>query len=199
MNIGGIGIWQIALWCLGTLGIAGTIAAIVLYPAIVSLVFRVIVKLFGFVLGYRIGCAIVAGLSVGFAVDYWRHSTDDAEFAQRTALFEHAQKERDARIATETRDEVWKQIADATAENAVIDTKEESFTNAAPPTPAPPSDPYRIDPVSRKQLCDIAGQAGCRPVSTQGVQAHRRPGAHPADRRLPQGIGARAGRPAQSK
>lgn len=194
-----IEVWKILTWLIPIIGIPGIIALVLVYPAIMGGVGRAIMQFFGWVLSSRLGCALLAAVAMGFAVDYWRHSKDDAEFAQRTALFEHAQKERDARIATETRDEVWKQIADATAENAIIDTKEESFTNAAPPTPAPPSDPFRIDPVSRKQLCDIAGQAGCGPVSPQRVQAPRRPGAHPANRRLPQGVGARAGRPAQSK
>lgn len=199
MNVGGIGLWEIAVWCLGTLGVAGIIVLLVIAPSSFGIALRVIIKLLSLVLSYRLGCAVVAAVVVGLAVDYWRHSTDDAEFAQRTALFEHAQTERDERIKTETRDDVWKEIADATAANAVLDNDVKEFTDAPPPVIAPASDPYRIDPVSRAKLCDIAGKTDCRPQGSKRVQAPRRPGASPSNRRLPQGVGAGAGRPAQSK
>lgn len=199
MNFFGIGLWEILVWLIPIIGIPGLIFLIMTYPGIMAMIGRAIAKFFEWLLSSRIGCALLAAVVVGFAVDYWRHSKDDAEFAQRTALFEHAQTERDQRIKTETRDEVWQEIANATAENTVIDNATEKFTNEPPPPPAPASDPYRIDPVSRAELCDIAGETGCRPQRAQGVQASRRPGFHPADRRLPQGVSPGARRPAQGQ
>jgi hypothetical protein len=175
--------WKAAWWAVGTFGIVGTIALIVLgsmyFPDLLRRIVAGFVRIFTFVLSYRIGCAIVAAIVVGLAVDYWRHDKDDAEFAKRTALFEHAQKQRDERIRVETRDDVWKEIADATAENVVIDKDVKEFTDAPPPQPAPASNPYRIDPVSRVRLCHIAGQTECGPVSPQRVQARRRPSPNP--------------------
>ena len=194
-----IEVWKILTWLIPIIGIPGLIALVLIYPSIMAGIGRAIMQLLGWVLSSRLGCAILAAMAIGLAVDYWRHSKDDAEFAQRTALYEHAQKEREDRIATEVREDVWKEIADATAENTVIDTNTEKFTNEPPPIPAPASDPYRIDPVSRTKLCDIAGKIDCGPKGTQGVQARRGAGPRAGNRRLPQGVGAGARRPAQSQ
>lgn len=194
-----IEVWKILTWVIPIIGIPGLIALVIVYPSIMAAIGRAIMQLLGWVLSSRLGCAILAAVAMGVAVDYWRHSKDDAEFAQRTALFEHAQAERDERIKTETRDQVWQEIADATAENTVIDNNTEKFTNAPPPVPAPASDPYLIDPVSRAKLCDIAGKAGCGPQRAQGVQAPRGPGGNPAHRRLPQGFSPGTRRPAQGQ
>jgi hypothetical protein len=194
-----IEVWKILTWLIPIIGIPGIIALVLIYPSIMAGIGRTIMQILGWVLSSRIGCAILAAVLAAFLADYHRHSKDDAEFAQRTALFEHAQTERDTRIRTETRDDVWKEIADATAENAVLENDVKEFTDAKPPIPALASDPYSIDPVSRAKLCDIAGKIDCGPRRAQGVQAPRRSGPHAGNRRLPQGVSSGARRPAQGK
>lgn len=105
-------LWKVGIWMVSTLGVAGTIALFAVYPAIMGSIWRGIINLFGLVLSYRIGCAIVAAVIVGFAVDYARHSHDDKVFAERVAAFEEAQRQRDKTIEADTKLWVTKQIAD---------------------------------------------------------------------------------------
>lgn len=190
-------LWKIAYWLIGTVGVAGTIALFAIYPAIMGTIWRVIIKLLGAILSYRIGCVIVTAIVVAFAVDYWRHSRDDAAFAEQTAAFEQAQSERDKRIAQETRDAVWVEIANATAENAVTDKEVKEFTDVLPPVPET-GNPFRVG-ADAGRLCKIAGQSRCGPPSPQGVPKTQGPGASSGDRRglrLPHLVSRGAG-PAQ--
>lgn len=167
--------WKIGWWAVATFGVVGTIALLVLgsmyFPDLLRRIVSGFIRIFTFVLSYRIGCAIVAAVAVGFMVDYWRHSTDDAEFAQRTALFEHAQKARDERIRTETRDLVWIEIADQTAANAVTDNEVKEFHDALPPVPHT-GNPFRVGPAAAK-LRHIAGQAERQSGRLKRVSAPR--------------------------
>lgn len=180
--------WKVGIWLITTLGIAGTLALLaflaVAYPLVLKGILSAVARFFSWVFSYRIGCAIVAAVAAAFIADYHRHSIDDAEFAQRTALFEHAQKQRDERIKTETREEVWTDIANATAANVVLDKDVKEFTDAPPPPLPTTGDPYNIAPADRVRLCRIAGKTECEPRGTRRMQAPRRPAPHPADRKL---------------
>jgi hypothetical protein len=175
-------------WIVGTFGVAGLIAFWFLAPVAARLVLQAVVAAFEFVLSYRVGCALLAAIAVGFVVDYQRHAYDDAQFAARTALFEFAQKQRDDGIAQKTRDKVWSEIADATAANVSIDDDVKDFTNvpAAVPLPAvrPVGNPLVIDAADAVRLCHIAGQTQCGPVGSQGVSKARRPGGSATDKRF---------------
>lgn len=179
---------EIVWWIVGTFGIAGLVAAWFVFPTISQLVLQRVVKLFAFVLSYRVGCALLAAIVAGLIVDQWRHSYDDAQFAARTAAFEQAQRDRDSRIALQTRDKVWKEIADATATNATIDNDVKEFSDA-PPVPLPPSrvatgNPLAISDADADRLCKLAGQTVCGPIGGKGVSKARRSGGRPADQGL---------------
>jgi hypothetical protein len=172
--------WKLAYWLIGTLGFAGTIALIVFAPGVAKIALDAVVRFFGFVLSYRIGCALVAAVLVFVATDYWRHSLDDADFAARVAAFEAAQDARDKRIAQETRDAVWHEIANATAENVTIDQEVKEFHDALPPVPFT-GNPFRVG-ADAPRLCKIAGQAQCGPKAVnRGVSKARRRAADPGD------------------
>jgi hypothetical protein len=187
-------LWKILYWLIGTVGVAGTIALFAIYPAIMGSIWRGIIKLFALILSYRLGCAIVAAIAVGFAVDYWRHSRDDAAYAEQTAAFEQAQRDRDKKIAKETREAVWVEIANATAESAVTDKEVKEFTDVLPPVPET-GNPFRVG-ADAGRLCKIAGQARCGPPSPQGVPKAKGAGVSSGNRgklRLPHLVSRGAG------
>lgn len=165
--------WKLIYWAIGVFGIAGTIALIVFAPTTIPIIVNAVTRFFNFVLSYRIGCAILAAVLAAFIADYMRHSSDDARYAAEVAEYEKAQDARDKRIKDETTADVWKEIANATAENAVTDTDVKDFTHDLPPIPAT-GNPFRIgDDAGR--LCRIAGETECGHIGGDGV-----PKAHPA-------------------
>lgn len=170
-------------WIFATFGFAGLAAFWFLAPTAAQLALRAVVKLFGFVLSYRIGCALLAALAAGLIVDYQRHAYDDEQFAQRTAAFEAAQRQRDQRIAEKTRAAVWTEIANATVSNAAIDTSVKEFTDAPPPQPAT-GNPFLIGDTDAVRLCHIAGQTECGSSGGQRVPAARRAGSRAADQKF---------------
>lgn len=175
-------LWKLIYWIVGTLGVAGTIALFVFFPAVMGTIWKAIIRLFTLVLSYRIGCAIVAAIVVAFAVDYWRHSRDDAAYAAKTAAFEQAQRDRDKRIAQETKDEVWTDIANQTAVNKVTDQEVKEFEDAIPPSP-PTGNPFRIG-ADAGRLCRIAGGTVCGPRrSPQAMPKARAARSNSGDRR----------------
>lgn len=171
-------LWEIVIWLIGTLGVAITITLFVLYPAIVSTIFKIAVKVFSLVLSYRIGCAIVAAIVIGLMVDYWRHDRDDRAFAARTAAFELAQKTRDATIEANTRTAVLSELAAQKTADIETDKEVGDFTHDHPPITAT-DDPFRISNADIVRLCRIAGQTKCQPGRAQGVQKARRKAAGP--------------------
>lgn len=196
-------LWKVGIWIVATVGVAGTITLFVLYPMIMGGIFRGIAKLLGFVLNYRIGCALVAAIVVGFAVDYARHSHDDAIYAARVEAFNQAQDARDAKIRTDTRELVTQEIAEAAISNTATDKDVKGFHDERPavvPEAGKPEtgNPYRVG-ADACRLRRIAGQAGCGPVGAKGVpKAHpaAKPASHWGGFRLP-GFGSAGARPAQ--
>lgn len=175
-------------WIVGTFGVVGLIALWFLAPTVATMVFRAIGAAFSLVLRYRVGCALLAAIVAGLVVDHLRHSYDDAQSAQRAAAFEAAQTARDSRIASETRERVWKEIADATAQNTVIDTTVKEFTDALPAAKPDVGNPFLVGADSCK-LRALAGQTGCGPSSDKGMPKARRASGSSGDRakiRLPE-------------
>jgi hypothetical protein len=167
-------LWQIGVWFVGTLGVAIPIVLLILYPAIMAPIIKGIIGFFKKILSYRLGCAILAALAAGFAVDYWRHSHDDAVYAEQTEQFKAAQVARDKRIAQETEDRVVKRIADEAALKAADDKEQKEFHDVAAPLPTG-------DVVDRvgddcERLRKLAGQAGCESASHKGVPKAPRKG-----------------------
>lgn len=159
--------WKIAYWAVGTFGVAGTIAIAVFAPQVFAIALKAVVRFFTIVLSYRLGCALVAAALAAFIADYHRHSIEDAKHADEVAAFEKKQDERDKRIAQETRDLVWIEIANATAENTVTDKEVKDFTDALPPSPAN-GNAFRIG-ADACRLRQIFGQPECGPQRAQGV------------------------------
>src|SRR5882724_1039617 len=191
-------LWKVGIWIVATGGIAGLITLAVLFPAAMGMVFNGVMKLFGLVLNYRIGCALVAAILAGLAVDYVRHSHDDAAFAAQTAAFEKAQDARDAKIAADTRASVTQELTEAAAANAATDKEVKEFHDALPPVVPETGNPFRVGNDACR-LRKLAGEADCGPV-----RAKRVPKAHAASKpatgwgrfRLP-GFGSAGARPAQ--
>jgi hypothetical protein len=174
--------WKLLWWAVGVFGIGGLIAICALYPVVLA----VVARFFRAVLSTRIGCAVVAAIVAAVIADYWRHSVEDAKHAAEVAAFEAAQDARDKRIATETRELVWKEIANATAENAVTDKDVKDFTDALPKPPET-GNPFRIG-TDVCRLRSLYGQAGCRSDGAAGVSKTDTPAASVRDRirrRLP--------------
>lgn len=179
-------LWEVGIWVVSTLGIGGTLVLLILYPGIVAPILRGIGKLLGWILSYRLGCALVAALVAGLAVDYARHAHDDAVFAQRVAEFEQKQDARDQRIEKKTRDEVWTEIANETAANKQDEAEKKEFDDGLAPLPAGNVD-YRIGD-SFKQLCKLAGKTDCESRGDKGVSKAPGPSGAPSVRprhRLP--------------
>lgn len=171
-------------WIFATFGLAGLVAFWFGAPAAAQLTLQFVVKLFRFVLSYRIGCALLAALVAGLIVDHHRHAYDDEQFAKRAAAFDAAQDERDARVAKNARDRVWTEIANQTAKNVETDKEVKEFRDVLPPTP-PTGNVFRIGDSDAKRLCIIAyGKAGCGPDSRKGMPEARRKGASPGDQRV---------------
>jgi len=176
-------LWEVAVWIGGTVGVVGFIAAWILFPAVFGVVLKGIMAMFGFVLSYRIGCALVAAIVMGFAVDYWRHDRDNTAFAAKTAAFEQAQAARDKRIAAETREQVRLEIAAEPAKVAVEEKEAKEFTDVVAPLPAGDV----IDRVGNDygRLCELSGKAGCgSPVRKRVSKPPRKsvsPPFHPDD------------------
>jgi hypothetical protein len=167
-------------WIFATFGIVGLIALWFLAPAAAQLLLQAVAWVFRLLFSYRIGCALLAAIAAGLIVDYKRHAYDDAQAAQRTALFEAAQRQRDERIADQTREAVWAAIANATAANAVVDTDVKGFTDALPPPP-PTGNPFLVG-ADADRLCHIAGKVKCGPSGGQRVPTPRRASGRPADK-----------------
>lgn len=169
-------------WIVGTFGVAGLVAFWFLAPTAAQLALQAVVKFIKLLLSYRIGCALLAAIVAALIADQHRHSYDDAQFAARTAAFEQAQTERDERIAKETRDKVWIEIANATAENKTIDTDVKGFTDALPQPVAigKSVNPFIVG-ADADRLCKLAGQTQCGPVGDQGMPAARRAGSGSGD------------------
>jgi hypothetical protein len=121
-------LWKWVWWGVATLGVGGTIALIASFPAVSGAV----VRFFTIVLSYRIGCAVVAAALAWIVADYVRHSIEDKKHAAQVAEFIEKQKQRDARIAQETRDIVAAEQLAADAENSVTDKDVKDFTDALP-------------------------------------------------------------------
>ena len=184
--------WEIAIWVFGSVCIVGCVAAWILFPAVFSMVLKGVVAFFQWVLGYRLGCALVAAIVVGLAVDYVRHSHDDAVYAKRVEAFNAAQDARDARIAGETRERVTKELAEVAKADTATDQEVKEFKDALPPVVPETGNPFRVG-ADACRLRHIAGEARCEPVVVKGVpkakSASKRP-AHWGGLRLPRPVGA---------
>lgn len=174
-------------WALGTFGMVGTGLLLWLAP---GLLVQIATWMFKFFITTRLGNIILAAAIAFFVADVNRSLRDRHEFAAQTAAFEQAQKDRDTRIAQQTREEVWKEIANQTAANAATDNDVKEFHNALPPVPfANGVNPFRVGDAACR-LRKVAGQTGCGPKRAQGVPQARSEGggAGTADRprfRLP--------------
>lgn len=148
-------------WLVGTFGVVGTGLMLWLAPAALVKIASVVLNFF---ITNRWGNMLGVGLIVFFVADVNRSLRDEQAYKEKTAAFEQEQKARDDRIAKETRDQVWTEIANATAANAATDKQVEDFTNALPPVPFADSNPFRVGNDACK-LRALAGQPGCGPQS----------------------------------
>lgn len=169
-------IWGVSwVWYLvGTIGIGGAIALLYLGPAFLTALVPYLLRFF---LGTRIGVGIMVGAIAFMAADIHRSRSDARHWEAEKAAFAQQQRDRDTRIAQETRDAVWTEIANATAENTVLDNEVKEFHDALPPAPPTATvNPFLVGDASCR-LRHIAGYAGCGPDRAQGVPKARSKGA----------------------
>jgi hypothetical protein len=166
------GVWWV-WWATGTFGLVTTAIIIWFAPTVALTVARVALT---FLFTNRWGNMIAVAIVVFFVADVNRSIRDADEYQQKTAAFEQEQKDRDARIATETREAVTKEIAEQTAANTATDKQVEDFRNALPPPPVDAPNPYLVGNDACR-LRALAGQSGCGPRSVvKGVPKARAPG-----------------------
>ncbi len=192
MDMTFFGIWWL-WWMLGTFGLVGTVLLLWLAPAMLAQIVRVSLTFF---ITNRAGNIIAAAVIAFFIADTNRSIRDEHEYAAKTAQFQQDQKDRDNRIAQETRDDVWKDIAEATSNNSQIDNQVEDIHDALPPIPDGTANPFLVGTSSCK-LRALAGQPGCGPEGTSGVPkagTPAKPAANHRRFRLPGSVGRILGR-----
>ena len=121
--------WQLWYWIIAGIGAAGVVALIIYVPAVLV----PIVRFFKLMISTRIGCAVLAAIVTGVAVDYWRHARQDRIFAEKTAAFEQAQKDRDAKIAADTKAWVERRMAEQFIAEKDAQKDVEDFKATLPP------------------------------------------------------------------
>lgn len=168
-------------WIVGTFGVIGLIVAWVLAPAVMAEIFKGLLGILRLAVRTRIGCVIIAGIIIALIVNDRRHAYDDAEYAKRVAAFEELQKERDAKIAADTREQVQTEMADEAAAKAATDQEVKEFHDKLPPIPQATSNPFVVGPAAA-QLRRIYGQPASQPASPQRVPKVRGPGKGQAHR-----------------
>jgi hypothetical protein len=184
-------VMSILWWVLGAGGLVGLVLLFLLYPVIVQAMIKIIGVILTEMLSTRLGCAILTAIVVGLGVSHMRGRIDNDAFAERTAQFEQQQKDRDARIAAETRAAVENELAPRLQQiDAKTDSDVKVFTDAMPPTPVPAANPFRVGNDACK-LRLIAGLPPCGSERLGGVSqaAKRAAGAlHHTRYRLPAAI-----------
>lgn len=165
-------------WVLGVGGIGGIVLLCLLYPVIMQAVLNVVGAILREMLSTRLGCAVLAAIVVGLGVSHMRGKIDNDAFADRTAQFEQQQKQRDAAIAAETREQVTKELADLKKSEDATDTAVKDFTDAAPISPPvisplPATDPLLVGADACK-LRIIAGLPACGSERRPGVSGARK-------------------------
>lgn len=120
-------------WALGTFGLIGTGLMIWLAPTILIAFLKTAAT---FCFTTRIGAALLAASIAFFVADVNRSKRDEADFAVRTAQFEQAQADRDAKIKADTRTEVKNEIAAQAIKDLATDTQLKEFHYALPAVPA---------------------------------------------------------------
>lgn len=174
-------------WLVATVGVAGTIALFVFAPAVGRGLLALGAEMVRQLLATRFGCAVLAAVVVGLSVNYMRATLDQEHFDARIAQFEELQKERDAKIAADTRAAVEKEHAEITRSAALTDVAVKDFTNGLPiAPPAPAANPYLVGDDACK-LRFIAGLPPCGPERHSRVSGARKRAAaaiHRAQQRL---------------
>lgn len=160
-------------WVWWAIGGSGTLVIALLAWLAPALLVQILKAVLGFFVTTRLGNIIAAAIFAFMVGDMNRSIRDQNEFAARTANYEEAQQQRDARIAQETRDEVWKEIANATAANTQTDKEVTEFDHALPPVPYAQANPFRVG-ADACRLRHIAGEATCGPsIATHGLPQAR--------------------------
>lgn len=184
------------LWLVATVGVAGTIALFVFAPAMGRGLVALAIEMLHQLLATRFGCAVLAAVVVGLGVNHMRAAVDQDHFEQRIAQFEELQKERDVKIAAETRAAVEKEQAELTRSAALTDIAVKDFTNGLPiAPPLPAANPLRVGDDACK-LRNIAGLPPCGSERNQRVSGARKRAAaaiHRARQRLSPPDGGIAG------
>jgi hypothetical protein len=162
-------------WLVGTLGLAGTIAAFWFFPVVAMSVAKFLAT---FLFTTRIGNIVLAAGLAFMIADINRSQRDAADYAEKTAAatqaYEAARKQRDTEITEDTRAAVMAELARARLAEASLNVDVKGFTDALPP--APPvngTSDFRVGDASCR-LRAIAGYAGCGPeAAADGVPQAR--------------------------
>lgn len=156
-------------WLVGTLGLAGTIAAFWFFPVVAMSVAKFLAT---FLFTTRIGNIILAATAAFMIADINRSQRDAADYAEKTAAatqaFEEARKQRDIEITEDTRAAVMAELARARLAEAQSNADVKGFTDALPSTPpVNGTSDFRVGDASCR-LRAIAGYAGCGPQAAAG-------------------------------
>jgi hypothetical protein len=195
-------------WLVGTLGVAGTIAAFWFAPVVATGVAKFLAT---FLFTTRIGNVILAAGVAFMVADINRSQRDAAEYEAKIASMQEQQiaagKQRDAEITADTRAAVMAEIAKKRLSEAKLDSDVKEFTDALPEAPSAPSataPDFRVGDASCR-LRQLAGYAGCGRQGAAGGVPKARPkggGARLPDwaqYRLPGLISRGSSRPAESQ
>lgn len=160
-----LGIWWL-WWAIGSFGVVGCAILLWLAPTLLA---SMATRFLSFVLATPIGAALAAGAIAFFVADVNRSIIDQREFSAITAASQQAQKQREAQIAKETRDQVSAELSAQQADHAKLDQDVKEFKGALPPVPfVNGTDPFRVGDASCR-LRSLAGYAGCGSAGAQGV------------------------------
>lgn len=160
-------------WIFATFGIVGIILIWIFAPSVAALVVKAVVGLFQFLFGYRIGCALIAGVACLLIADYHRAKFDEADWQKRIATFEAAQASRDKQITADVRAEVTQELTEAAAAQQESKKDVDDFEKATP------TDVKCLVGDRAGELQYIAGQARSKPAKR--VPAAPRRSAVPKD------------------
>lgn len=142
-------------WLVGAVGIGGTIALWFLAPVVAQPVLGGILR---FLFQTRLGFGLMFAVGSFAFADTHRARLDQAEWNKKVAAFEQAQKDRDARIAEDTRAEVVAELAKEKLADAATQKAQEDFNANLKPLP-PGDNPCRVGDDADK-LRVISGKPG---------------------------------------
>lgn len=139
------------LWALGTLGFGGIVTfcvtAPIRSPIVAAAIGKGVLAVGRWLLGSRIGCALLAGVLVFFATWMWRDVVVDdrwqAKWSDAKLSAERARQHRDSEVARELGDKYGPVIAQLKSTNSKLQKQVETYAKRKP---VPAGGPCHVGP-----------------------------------------------------